>query len=523
MTRLRLEVPQRRGQQIDVTPQLGGVRGLAAAGHRQVPLAHTYIADCETPVSAYLKLRDGGPAFLLESVEHGRLGRHSMIGIRPQAVVRGAAGRLVVSGADGERELDASDPFGAVEDVVDGVGMAPPPQPLEFSGGAVGFFGYDLVRTVERLPGEPPDDRGLPDLIALVTGPVVVFDHLRRALTIVAPCPLEEDDDEQEAAYWRTVATIAELKGRLSGPLPRPSAPAGDPVLGPVTSNMSREAFEAAVERCREYIFAGDAFQIVPSQRFSAPMSLDPFAVYRGLRTVNPSPYMFFFETGEVTLVGSSPEMLVKRRGRHGRDAPHRRQPAARRRRAGGRAPGRGAAGRPEGAGRARHARGPGPQRPGPRREIGTVQLTDLMDVSATATSCTSCSTVTGRLAAGQTAFDALRATLPRRDPVRRAQGAGDGDHRRAGAAPRAGRTAAPWASSDFSGNMDTCITMRTIVCKDGMAHVQAGRRDRGRHGRRDRVRGDPEQGGRALPGDRGRRRPGRVVSGWPPPRPASR
>ena len=148
MTRLRLEVPPRRGQQIDVTPQLGEVRGLAAAGHRQVPLAHTYIADCETPVSAYLKLRDGGPAFLLESVEHGRLGRHSMIGIRPQAVIRGADGRLVVSGADGERELDASDPFGAVEDVVDGVKMAPPPQPLEFSGGAVGFFGYDLVRTI---------------------------------------------------------------------------------------------------------------------------------------------------------------------------------------------------------------------------------------------------------------------------------------------------------------------------------------------------------------------------------------
>ena len=146
--------------------------------------------------------------------------------------------------------------------------------------------------------------------MALITGPVVVFDHMRRSLTIVAPCPL--GDDDPEAAYWRTVATVAEMRARLSGPVPRPPEREEDPVLGPVTSNLSREAFEAGVERAREYIFAGDAFQIVPSQRFSAPMGLDPFAVYRGLRTVNPSPYMFFLETDDVTLVGSSPEMLVK-------------------------------------------------------------------------------------------------------------------------------------------------------------------------------------------------------------------
>ena len=474
MTRLRLEVPPRRGQQIDVTPTLGGVRGLAAAGHRQVPLAHTYIADCETPVSAFLKLRDGGPAFLLESVEHGRLGRHSMIGIRPQAVIRGAAGRLVATGADGERELDAADPFGAVEDVVDGVGMAPPPEPLEFSGGAVGFFGYDLVRTVERLPDEPPDDRGLPDLIALVTGPVVVFDHLRRALTIVAPCPLEEDDDGQEAAYWRTVATIAELKGRLSGPLPRPSAPAGDPVLGPVTSNMSREAFEAAVERCREYIFAGDAFQIVPSQRFSAPMSLDPFAVYRGLRTVNPSPYMFFFETGEVTLVGSSPEMLVKVEG--GVVEMH---PIA------GSRPRGGDELEDERLGeelladpkeRAEHVMlvDLGRNDLGRVSEIGTVRVTDLMDVRRYSHVMHIESSVMGRLAEGRRASDALRATFPAgtlsgAPKVRAMEIIDELEPTKRG--PYGG--AVGWLGWD--GSLDSCITIRTIVCKDGLAHVQAG------------------------------------------------
>ena len=235
MTRLRLEVPQRRGSRLDVTPGVEAVRAMGGR-HGQVPLVHTYIADCETPVSAFLKLRDGGPAFLLESVEQGRLGRYSMIGVRPQAVIRGVAGELLQTGADGEvRRLDASDPFGAVEDAVDRVGMAPPAEPLTFWGGAVGFFGYDLVRTVERLPAAPPDDLGIPDLVAMITGPVVVFDHMRRSLTIVAPCPL--GDDDPEAAYWRTVATVAEMRSRLSGPVPRPPEREEDPALGPVTSN----------------------------------------------------------------------------------------------------------------------------------------------------------------------------------------------------------------------------------------------------------------------------------------------
>src|SRR5690606_20616178 len=170
---------------------------------------------------------------------------YSMIGVRPQAVIRGAGGRLTLTDAQGAvRDLDAADPFGAVQDAVDAVRMAPPAEPLAFWGGAVGYFGYDLVRTVERLPDEPPDDLGVPDLVALLTGSVVVFDHLRRSLTIVAPCPLDGDED-LESAYWRTVATVADLKGRLAGPVPRPADREGEPVLGPVTSNMTRERFEA--------------------------------------------------------------------------------------------------------------------------------------------------------------------------------------------------------------------------------------------------------------------------------------
>lgn len=472
MTRLRLDVPPRSGSGLDVSPGLEEVRAMAGS-HGQVPLAHTYIADCETPVSAFLKLRDGGPAFLLESVEHGRLGRHSMIGIRPQAIVHGAGGALTVTDGEGTRELDGGDPFGAVEDVVDAVGMAPPAEELAFWGGAVGYFAYDLVRTVEHLPDQPPDDLGIPDLIAMVTGPVVIFDHLRRSLTIVVPCPVDRDGDVDEA-YARTVATLAELKERLAGPLPARPGREGEPRLGPVTSNLSREAFEAGVETAREYIYAGDAFQIVPSQRFSAPMTLDPFAVYRGLRTVNPSPYMFFFETDEVTLVGSSPELLVKVE-----DGVVEMHPIA--------------GSRPRGATleedealgeeliadpkeRAEHVMlvDLGRNDVGRVSEIGSVHVTELMDVRRYSHIMHIESSVVGRLAPGMRASDALRATFPAgtlsgAPKVRAMEIIDELEPTKRG--PYGG--AVGWLGWD--GGLDTCITIRTIVCHDGVAHVQAG------------------------------------------------
>ncbi len=456
-----------------VSPSLDEARAMVGV-HGQVPLVHTYIADCETPVSAFLKLRDGGPAFLLESVEHGRLGRHSMIGVRPQAVIRGAEGALrVTDDQGGTRELDASDPFGAVEDLVHSVRMAPPSEPLDFWGGAVGFFGYDLVRTVENLPGQPEDDLGIPDLVALVTGPVVVFDHLRRSLTIVAPCPLDPEGD-LDAAYLRTVATLADLKGRLAGPVPHSASRSGDAILGPVTSNVSRERFESSVERVREYIFAGDAFQVVPSQRFSAPMDLDPFSVYRGLRTVNPSPYMYFLETDDVTLVGSSPEMLVKVE-----DGAVEMHPIA--------------GSRPRGETeeeddrlceelladpkeRAEHVMlvDLGRNDVGRVSQIGSVHVTDLMDVRRYSHVMHIESSVVGRLAEGRRASDALRAifpagTLSGAPKVRAMEIIDELETTKRG--PYGG--AVGWLGWD--GGLDTCITIRTIVCRDGVAHVQAG------------------------------------------------
>jgi anthranilate synthase component I len=455
-----------------ILPDLAEVRRRAGA-HGQIPLSHTYIADCETPVSAFLKLRDGGPAFLLESVEHGRLGRHSMIGVRPQAVIRGAGGELVERGRDGgERRLDERDPFGAVQDAVERVGMAPAPD-LDFAGGAVGYFGYDLVRTVERLPDVPEDDLGVPDLVALITGPVVCFDHLRRTVTIVVPCRTGSGEDlEQE--YATAAAIIGELKARLDGPVPVAQEGRRPQRLGEVRSNMTRERFEAAVERARGYIFAGDAFQVVPSQRFSTPLTMDPFAVYRALRTVNPSPYMFFFECDDLTLVGSSPEMLVKVA-----DGVVETHPIA--------------GSRPRGDDeaadqaladelladpkeRAEHVMlvDLGRNDIGRVSEVGSVHVRELMDVRRYSHIMHIESSVAGRLREGLRASDALRATFPAgtlsgAPKVRAMEIIDELEPTKRG--PYGGAV----GYLGWDGDLDTCITIRTLVCTRNEVHVQAG------------------------------------------------
>ena len=475
MTDLTLRAPARASSLLEVTPGLETLRHAATArGH--VALSHTWIADCETPVGAFLKLRDGGPAFLLESAADGRVSRYSMLGVRPQAVVRGAEGALEMTDAAGVRTaLDAGDPFGAVQDVVDAVNLLPAPGTPAFTGGAVGYFGYDLVRTVEHLPATPPDDLGVPDLLCMITGPVVVFDHLLRTLTVTVPCPVDPDEDV-EAAYWRTVATVADIKGRLAGPLPRLGRPVGAEGvhLGEVVSNTTREGYERAVERCREYIFAGDAFQVVPSQRFSAEVDLDPFAIYRGLRAVNPSPYMFFLEFEDVTLVGASPETLVRVE-----DGVVHTRPIA--------------GTRPRGATededrrlaeelladpkeRAEHVMlvDLGRNDLGRVCRIGSVHVEELMSVHHYSHVMHIESSVVGALDDGRRACDALRATFPAgtlsgAPKVRAMEIIDEMETTKRG--PYGG--AVGYLAHD--GDLDTAITIRTIVCRDGRVHVQAG------------------------------------------------
>lgn len=444
-----------------------------AKGSRQIPLAHTFIADCDTPVSAFLKLRDDGPCFLLESAEEGqRLGRYSFIGIHPQAVVRADGDEVGVIWSDGAVErLDVADPFAALPEVLGMVDMAPPVgEDIAFYGGAVGYMGYDLVRTVERLPDVPHDDRGIADLQMMITGPVVQFDHLRRSMTIIVPCSLEGDIDEN---YDLAVSQIQAIRLRLSGPVPeRPRVET--PYVGALTSNTTREAFCDAVERVREYVFAGDAFQVVPSQRFSVETNLDPFAIYRGLRTVNPSPYMFFVDFGDVTLVGSSPEMLVKVH-----DGTVETRPIA-----GTRPRGETMAEDRELADelladpkeRAEHVMlvDLGRNDLGRVSQPGSVHVKELMGVHLYSHVMHIESSVIGTLTEGRHAVDALRSTFPAgtlsgAPKVRAMEIIDELEPTKRG--PYGGAV----GYVGFDGDLDTCITIRTIVIKDGVAHVQAG------------------------------------------------
>src|SRR5918999_1586560 len=266
-----------------------------AAEHNLVPVRQTFLEDCETPVSAFLKLRGAGPAFLLESAEQGqRVGRWSFIGYRPRHVVRWNL-------------EDGGDPYALAAAEVERHRQAPLPGLPPFAGGAVGFFGYDCVRAVESLPAPNPDPVGLPDLALMLTDALVAFDHLKHTVTILANAYVGEEG--VEAGYDRARRVIADVRERLTGPLPRLAGAAGtEPSFEP---NMPREAFEAMVARIVEYVHAGDAFQVVPSQRWSAEVDVDAFSIYRGLRAINPSPYMYFLDFEDFQIVGASPEPLV--------------------------------------------------------------------------------------------------------------------------------------------------------------------------------------------------------------------
>jgi anthranilate synthase component I len=458
--------------ELKIEPSLEEARALAGAGN-VVPLRAVFVDDCETPVSAFLKLRagepEGAPCFLLESAEQGQVGRYSFVGIRPRAVLRWSDGVLSESG-EGERE--AADPYAAVAAYMERFRPAPVEGLPPFAGGAVGFFGYDLVRTVEPL-GEPnPDPLGLPDMALMITDVLLAFDHLRHELTVMA-CAFADDEGGIDAAYERAVAAIADVRRRLRGAVPLPAHPvrAEPPHFA---SNMEREEFEAMVARIIEYVRAGDAFQVVPSQRFSAEAPVEAFSVYRGLRAVNPSPYMYFLEFGDFQIAGASPEPLVTVEGRkvttrpiagtspRGRNEEEDRQLAER------------LVNDPKE--RAEHVMlvDLGRNDLGRVCEYGSVEVDELMVVETYSHVLHIVSQVSGRLREGVTAMDVVRSALPvgtlsgapkvramqiidELEPVKRCSYGG----------------AIGYLS--WNGDLDTAIHIRTVVAKDGKLHVQAG------------------------------------------------
>jgi anthranilate synthase component I len=437
-----------------------------------VPVLERFIDDCETPVSAFLKLRadpeiGSGPAFLLESAEQGRFGRYSFLGFRPHATLRWSEGTLTTTERGERTEVEEPDPYGAVARHLERYRLAHRDQLPPFAGGAVGIFGYDLVRTVEDLGPPNPDPLGLPDLALMVCEVILAFDHLRHELTVIA---FDFAGGEERS---RAEATIAFVRAALARAVPLPER--REPrAVEPFTSNMSREQFEANVARIVEYVHAGDAFQVVPSQRFSAPAPVEAFSIYRGLRTINPSPYMYFLEFGDFQIAGTSPESLVKVTGRTVETRPI-------------------AGTYPRGASEEEDRRNAKELLADPKEraehvmlvdlgrndlgrvsEYGTVSVDELMEVEAYSHVLHIVSRVSGTLREDTSALDALRSVLPAGTlsgaPKVRAMEIIDELE-----PDKRGSYGGAIGYVGFDGDLDTAIHIRTVVVKDGQVHVQAG------------------------------------------------
>ncbi|WP_312360148.1 anthranilate synthase component I [Stutzerimonas balearica] len=449
---------------------------LAAEGHNRIPLSFETLADFDTPLSLYLKLADAPNSYLLESVQGGeKWGRYSIIGLPCRTVLRVHGQRISVTtdGVEQER-AEVEDPLAFVEAFQQRYRVAPVEGLPRFNGGLVGYFGYDSVRYVEQRLGrcEAPDPLGTPDILLMVSDAVVVFDNLAGKLhCIVLVDPAAAD------AYEQGLAQLRALRERLRQPVvPRlgldfETGARGEPVF---RSSFSREDFEAAVSRIKDYILAGDCMQVVISQRMSIPFAAAPIDLYRALRCFNPTPYMYFFNFGEFHVVGSSPEVLVRVE-----DGLVTVRPIA------GTRP-RGAA---DEADRALEADllsdtkelaehlmliDLGRNDVGRVAETGSVKLTEKMVIERYSNVMHIVSNVTGQLKQGLSAMDALRAILPagtlsgapkirameiidELEPVKRGVYGG-----------AVGYLA-------WNGNMDTAIAIRTAVIKDGELHVQAG------------------------------------------------
>ena len=283
-----------------------------------VPIHRTIFADFDTPVSAFAKIDDGRSSFLLESVEGGETwGRYSFLGSRPAAVFRAHHGACTLE-RDGRVEtLEGGDPFAVLDRLLEERRAVDVPGLPRFAGGAVGFFAYDVVRHLEKLPATLDDDLDVPDAVFHFTDVLVIFDSHQHTMKVVAHARPGADPKK---AYDDALARIDAEVARLTAPAERPAPRNGDTNGGEgglpgLTSTMERARFEEAVEKAKEYIRAGDVFQVVLSHRLSSPVRSSAFDAYRALRVVNPSPYMYFLRLGAHAVVGSSPEVLVRREG----------------------------------------------------------------------------------------------------------------------------------------------------------------------------------------------------------------
>ena len=460
-------------------PNLETFRSLAEQADL-VPVYRRLVSDALTPVSAFHKIDGGDAACLFESVIGGeKVGRYSFLAADPYLQIEARGRQVRVITPEGTQQFESDDPLGELERRIAEVRAATLADLPPFTSGAVGYAGYDVVRYSEHLPDAPQDDRGLPDLTFAFYNQMIVFDHVQKTIVVVAMARVDSagSKDHLEEAYEDAKDRVDQLVEKLAAP-DEAIRPADIAVGGEVeidyTSNFRRDQFEAAVEKCIDFIRAGDIFQVVISQRLELAITASPFEIYRTLRVVNPSPFMFYLRTPSVTLVGSSPEIMVRvvdglvtvrplagtrqRGATEEEDARLAEELLA------------------DPKERAEHVMlvDLGRNDVGRVAEYRSVQLSDVMTIERYSHVMHITSNVTGQLRADQNAFDALRACLPAGTvsgaPKVRAMEIIDQlePHRRG---PYAGAV----GYVDFNGNMDTCIALRTIVVTDGKAYVQAG------------------------------------------------
>jgi anthranilate synthase component 1 len=439
-----------------------------------IPVYREVLADLDTPISAFAKIGAGPYSFLLESVEGGeRLARYSFLGSRPSLVFSSKGSRVEVIERGRARSFAAADPIEELRKVLSAyryVNVAGLPR---FSGGLVGYCGYDMVRFMENIPDKNPDDLRVPDSVFMLTDTLLIFDHVDHKIKVVSNAHVR---GSPQRSYDEAVRKIEEIVKRLKGPEPELKAERARRAAKRLRfdSNVTKKGFEEMVRAAKVYIRKGDIIQVVLSQRLSAPIGSGPLQIYRALRSINPSPYMYYLKLNGFDLVGSSPEIMVRCE-----DGLVEVRPIA--------------GTRPRGRSEAEDDRLIKGLLADPkeraehimlvdlgRNDIGrvcrydTVKVSDLMTIEKYSHVMHIVTDVTGKLKKGKDAFDVIRAAFPAGTvtgaPKVRAMEIIDELEN-----VRRGTYAGCVGYFSFSGNLDCCITIRTILIKDGRAYIQAG------------------------------------------------
>ncbi len=448
-----------------------------------VPVYKEILSDMDTPVSAFKKLSESDSAFLLESVEGGeRFSRFSFLGSKPRMTVSGHSGKVTRRLFDpdtGESKVETdefTDPLRYMEDLMGTMRAPELPDLPRFFGGAVGYLGYETVRYFEPVPSTNPDDLGLPEFFFMFTDGLVVFDRLTHSMKVVCCVKIDPQGSESDvkAAYEAAQARIEEIIELLRRPVETGTVSVSDDADVTVSSNTDKDRYLQMVADAKEHIFAGDIFQAVLSQRFEVPLSADPFDVYRVLRRVNPSPYMYYLRHGDLSIIGSSPEPLVtveegkvltrpiagtRRRGRTPEDEKRMEEELI-----------------ADAKEIAEHVMlvDLGRNDVGRVCVPGTVSVDEFMIVEKYSHVMHIVSSVTGDLNPGVSSFDVLRAAFPAgtvsgAPKIRAMEIIDDLEVSKRG--PYAGVI----GYFGYAGSLDTCITIRTIITTGGKAFVQAG------------------------------------------------